>query len=676
MFKRYLMLPLGRQIMLGIIIVSTIAIVLLGAALSTYTERVAVVEVEKALGVQVDLTQRTLEYAEDTLEQQAASTLERFLATLPAPRLSGDRVRVGGADLPELMFGYIPAISNQAYLETYRQSNPGQDPAFLVRDGDRFYRATTLLKAKDGGYRDGEEVKERYIEVARTGETYRGTLERAGKMYALAAKPVKDAGGNIIGIVTMRIDVDANIGVLKEKLRSITVGQTGSLFVFAEPAGDNKDGRFVLHPALEGKSLTEVEASERELIEKLMAQRNGLLVYDAVRADGGSGKRIVVFREIPSFHWIVATGSWFDEFTSPYQRIRNGILLALGLLGLLLMGAMFLLVRGQLKPLDGVIKGLSELGAGNLANRLGTTTGSRNEMHRVAHQVNEAAGAMGGLVGTLRGSSSHLKARAADMAASAQELKGGVAHLSDTVAEMSASADSLSASIDRVADTAKEADEFAVGAVNEVENGKRVTLEAISAMREVESKVTAALSEVEVLERNSAEIGRVVAAIHQIAEQTNLLALNAAIEAARAGEVGRGFAVVADEVRKLSEQSSQQAGGISEILGRVSAGVNTVQQAIANAVNEARLGSEASLSAETALGRIEEATSRIAGSVRNIASNVQEQSASALSISHRVEAAAQVAEETESVAARVNDNASDLTGLAVGLEREVGHFRV
>lgn len=676
MFKRYLMLPLGQQIMLGIIVVSTVAIVLLGAALAIYTERVAVSEVEKALGVQVELTQRTLEYAESTLQQQAASTLERFLATLPAPALSGERVRVGGADLPELKFGHIPAISNQAFLEAYRQSNPGQDPAFLVRDGDRFHRATTLLKGQAGGYRDGEQVNERYVEAARNGEAYRGTLERAGKMYALAARPLKDGSGEVIGIVTMRVDVEASIAVLKEKLRSITVGRTGSLFVFAEPAGDNTHGRFVLHPTLEGKSPGEIDAADRELIDVLMTQRNGLTVYEAPRPDGRSAARIVVFREIPSFQWIVATGSWFDEFTAAYERIRHGILFALGLLGLLLMGAIFVLVRSQLKPLDGVIRGLSELGAGNLANRLPTTADSSNEMHRVAHHVNEAAGAMGGLVGTLRASSSHLKARAADMAASAQELKGGVAHLSETVAEMSASADSLSTSIDRVAGNASQADEFAAGAVHEVDEGKRVTLEAIAAMREVESRVTAALGEVEVLEKNSAEIGRVVAAIHQIADQTKLLALNAAIEAARAGEVGRGFAVVADEVRKLSEESSQQAGGISVILGRVGAGVNAVQQAIANAVDEARHGSQASLSAEAALVRIEEVTARIAASVRDIAANVQQQSASAQRISQRVDAAARVAGETASVAARVNDNASDLTGLAVGLEREVGHFRV
>jgi methyl-accepting chemotaxis protein len=57
--------------------------------------------------------------------------------------------------------------------------------------------------------------------------------------------------------------------------------------------------------------------------------------------------------------------------------------------------------------------------------------------------------------------------------------------------------------------------------------------------------------------------------ITSIADQTNLLSLNAAIEAARAGEAGKSFAVVAEEIRKLSEDSSQSANKIGELLREV-----------------------------------------------------------------------------------------------------------
>ncbi|MEA1960925.1 MAG: methyl-accepting chemotaxis protein [Bacillota bacterium] len=74
---------------------------------------------------------------------------------------------------------------------------------------------------------------------------------------------------------------------------------------------------------------------------------------------------------------------------------------------------------------------------------------------------------------------------------------------------------------------------------------------------------------VDVLDKQSQEIGAIVTSISKIASQTALLALNAAIEAARAGEAGKGFAVVAEEVRKLADQSSLAAQGIGQIIGEV-----------------------------------------------------------------------------------------------------------
>ncbi len=677
MFKRFSSLPMARQLLLGIAILCMLSMVLLGTFLSSHIRKVAIHEVEASLRVETDLISRTLEYAQKSLEQRASYALDQFIQDLPAGRLTGQRVMVGDSPRPELMFGNQRGISNQALLEQYRQRNAGHEPSFLVRDGNDVYRATTLLKDKNGQYRDGQLVVEDYTRKALAGEAYSGTLERSGRMYALAARPLKDTHGEVIGIVTMRLDAEANIAILKEKLRSIVVGQTGYPYIVAEPVGDQKEGRFVVHPKFEGKVFSEVGSPQAQAImEKLLAQKNGTMFYDWQDQDGSQREKIVVFRQVPELHWIVAAGTWRDEFTAPFDNIRNGILIGLACFAGLLIGAVSLLIRLQLAPIADVTRGLNALGAGELRQRIPVEDGSHNEIHQVAQQVNNTTAAMASLVGTLGQSSSNLDASARDMAGSAHQLRDAVGNLSETFSDMSASTEQLSVSIDQVADSARQADSVADSAVEEVSIGRQVTLEAITAMRKVEQQVSSALAEVETLGAHSAEIGQVVTAIRQIAEQTNLLALNAAIEAARAGEVGRGFAVVADEVRKLAEQSAHSAGEIGLILGRVSNGVSGVRNVIGEAVSEARLGSEASANAEVALEKIDRATRQIAGSVRSIAEAVKEQSASAQNIARRVESAATVAEETESVANRMNESASQLTGLAGQLESEVGRFHI
>ena len=62
--------------------------------------------------------------------------------------------------------------------------------------------------------------------------------------------------------------------------------------------------------------------------------------------------------------------------------------------------------------------------------------------------------------------------------------------------------------------------------------------------------------------------------IQGISGKTNILALNASIEAARSGEAGRGFAVVADEMVKLAAGTKSSSEKILNILNRLSADIN------------------------------------------------------------------------------------------------------
>jgi methyl-accepting chemotaxis protein len=102
------------------------------------------------------------------------------------------------------------------------------------------------------------------------------------------------------------------------------------------------------------------------------------------------------------------------------------------------------------------------------------------------------------------------------------------------------------------ADNAGEANQLAVAARDQAEQGGSVVNKAVHAMSGINE--------------SARKIADIIGVIDEIAFQTNLLALNAAVEAARAGEQGRGFAVVATEVRTLAGRSATAAKEIKDLI--------------------------------------------------------------------------------------------------------------
>lgn len=150
-----------------------------------------------------------------------------------------------------------------------------------------------------------------------------------------------------------------------------------------------------------------------------------------------------------------------------------------------------------------------------------------------------------------------------------EQLQAGAAHQENSAQNCLYNMDDLSDKIAGVVDNTKEIDGISKETKTVISTGIHTMKELSDSSADTVNNLKDIMEEVHALEQKILNISNIIEVITEIAEQTNLLSLNASIEAARAGSMGKGFAVVASEVKKLADQSSESAESIRDIVTEV-----------------------------------------------------------------------------------------------------------
>jgi methyl-accepting chemotaxis protein len=194
---------------------------------------------------------------------------------------------------------------------------------------------------------------------------------------------------------------------------------------------------------------------------------------------------------------------------------------------------------------------LSSVNNGALGKRI-DLAGKNGFFEAMSRGINQLADNLTEVVSNVKRASEEVNRGAQEIVAGNQNLSLRTEEQAASLEETASSMEEMTTTVKQNADNAGQANQLAMAAREQAEQGGQVVGKAVQAMAGINA--------------SARQIADIIGVIDEIAFQTNLLALNAAVEAARAGEQGRGFAVVASEVRNLAGRSATAAKEIKDLI--------------------------------------------------------------------------------------------------------------
>ncbi len=176
------------------------------------------------------------------------------------------------------------------------------------------------------------------------------------------------------------------LATLAQQIKSKKVGKTGYIYCLST------DGTLQIHPDAEGKNLLEARDSNgRAFIAEMIKNKNGWIRYPwKNKGEKKARMKIVRYRYYKPWKWIVAVGSYEDEFYQPANdlkwRIAKYVLLLPLLIGFIAALLVFLASKILTDPIQKMIMVIRRVKRGRLDEQMPVE--SRDELGELAVAFN------------------------------------------------------------------------------------------------------------------------------------------------------------------------------------------------------------------------------------------------------------------------------------------------
>ena len=514
----------------------------------------------------------------DMFDRSVNSQVERFsnmFANSFPEKFSLDAsrtVQIGDKATPVLRNGNTDLNLDFSIPDRFT-AQTGVTATIFAKTGDDFVRVSTSVKKENGDRAVGTLLDRAHPGYAAllADKSYSGIATLFGKQYITKYTPIKDASGQLIGVLYVGVDISGDITALTNKIKALKIGETGYFYVINAKQGKDY-GTLIAGPKDEGKNLLGLkDVNGKEFIKDMLAQKEGVMRYmwDNPGTTGHAGEdKIVAFSQFPSWNWVIAGETYTAEVTREIAAMRNRFML-FGAIFLVLVGAVLVIVIRQVvtRPLARAREAADKLAGGDLTARLHVN--QQDEIGQLMLAVNGISDGLAHVVADVRQGTEQITTASTEIASGNLDLSSRTEQQAGSLEETASAMEELTSTVKQNADNAQQANQLAQSASEVAVQGGAVVGQVIDTMGSINA--------------SSKKIVDIISVIDGIAFQTNILALNAAVEAARAGEQGRGFAVVASEVRSLAQRSASAAKEIKVLIDdsvdKVEAGSKLVEQA-------------------------------------------------------------------------------------------------
>jgi methyl-accepting chemotaxis protein len=671
--------------------------------LATTQQELIEKEIAASLNVAEDIARKKggLSLGQETVSWEAVNQLSNDKKTITLAKMQVGSEWLGQFKEQEVAVPVVDEVKNLVKTTcTIFQKINGE--------GDMLRVATNVMKT-DGKRAIGTYIPGKnpdgsaspVIQAVMKGETFVGRAFVVNAWYITAYKPIKDASGQIIGMLYVGVPQESTLS-LRKAIMEMVVGNSGNVEVFDSKGayviskGGGDDGKVVLD-----KTDADGQPYIRKIVEGAKALGPGKVGDLQISWKEGAAEtaRVKLFKYsyFKQWDWVIVAGTFQDEILGSVRLIeekaKKGLVWMIGLILLSIAVSTLIWVfvsRGIARPVQDAANRLRDIaeGEGDLTMRLEQSRS--DEIGEMASWFNVFVEKLQGIITRVSGntvevekSSHQLMAIAADMAKESEDTSSRAGNVAAASEEMSSNLNAVAAAMEQSSTNASmvsnAAEQMAATFTTIVKNVEAAS--AISAKAVEQTSGTA--GKMAVLGQAAISIGKVTEAITEISEQTNLLALNATIEAARAGEAGKGFAVVANEIKELARQTAIATLDIKRQ-------IESIQTTTSETVKEIDQIAEVITKVNTIVASISADIEAQATTTREIAENISQASVGIQEVNENVGQSSHVATEMAADIAMVNtaseaitdssnkvkDSAKQLLAMAGELNRLVGSFKV